>query len=53
MVNGFKALNKVMVFGEDCIMIAILENGKNRKLMGMVYTLGKMETDTKANGLTA
>jgi hypothetical protein len=53
MVNGFKALNKVMVFGEDCIMIVILENGKNRKLMGMVYTLGKMETDTKANGLTA
>ena len=41
-----------MESGEVSIMIATLESGKNQKHRVMEFTLGKMETVMKENGLT-
>jgi len=39
-----------MAFGEDYIMILILENGGHLKLKVMVFTFGRMVIVTKVNG---
>jgi hypothetical protein len=50
MDSGFKVVNKDSAFGEEFIMIIILENGILPKLMDMGFINGLMEIDTKAYG---
>jgi hypothetical protein len=50
MDSGFRVANKVLAYGEEFLMIIILENGFLLKLMGMEFINGLMEIDMKANG---
>ena len=52
MGNGVMESKKAMVFGKAFLEIPILANGRTQKLMGMVYTNGKMEIDMKVTGST-
>lgn len=42
-----------MGFGKEYLAILISVSGRIVKLMAMVFTSGKMETDTKENGKIA
>ena len=50
MDSGCRVENKVLAYGEEFLMIIILENGFLLKLMGMEFINGLMEIDMKANG---
>ena len=50
MDSGCRVANKVLAYGEEFLMIIILENGFLLKLMGMEFINGLMEIDMKANG---
>ena len=53
MASGKWVLKRGTEYGKEFMEILILENGKAQKLMGMVSTHGRMETDTKENGNNA
>jgi len=50
MDSGFKVANKGLEYGEELIMIIILENGIHPKHMDMGFISGLMAIDMKANG---
>jgi hypothetical protein len=52
-VNGKRDWSTGTEFGRGLTMNRTLENGRNRKPMGMESTLGKMEIGTKENGFSA
>lgn len=51
-VNGIKDSNMDMEYGEECLMILILENGDLQKRRVMVSIPGKMAIDMKESGNT-
>jgi hypothetical protein len=50
--NGPTDLKRVKESGEEFLEILISDPGSNLKLMVLGFINGKMETDTKVNGLT-
>lgn len=50
MGSGCRDLSKAMESGEDFTTTAISASGLSPRLMATAFTLGKMETATKANG---
>jgi hypothetical protein len=51
MENLIRERSMVMVFGEEFMGIVILVSGKRAELVVMEFMFGKMETNTKENGL--